>query len=174
MKNKFIQLSALLLLFFTTQAFTNPINKINFIGLNNTSEKTLLSLIPFEAGQIFSPYVSDQNIESLFKTELFENISIVKNEKSLDITLKENPTIKYFEIKLNTGSGFSSWLKNEKMLLTNEILNEQVAENQLSAGNTFTKRKLDKFVKILETKYLGAKGNVQKKRAKAGQKVIIT
>ena len=94
MKNKFIQLLALLFLFFTTQSFVNPINKINFIGLNNTSESTLLSLIPFEVGQIFSPYVSDQIIESLFKTGLFENISIVKYEKSLDITLKENPTIK--------------------------------------------------------------------------------
>ena len=92
MKNKFIQLLALLFLFFTTQSFANPINKINFIGLNNTSESTLLSLIPFEAGQIFSPYVSDQIIESLFKTGLFENISIVKNEKSLNISLKENPT----------------------------------------------------------------------------------
>ncbi len=47
MKNKFIQLSALLFLFFTTQAFANPINKINFIGLNNTSESTLLELNTF-------------------------------------------------------------------------------------------------------------------------------
>ena len=106
MKNKFIQLLALLFLFFTTQSFANPINKINFIGLNNTSESTLLSLIPFEAGQIFSPYVSDQIIESLFKTGLFENISIVKNEKSLNITLKENPTIKYLEIELSSDSAF--------------------------------------------------------------------
>ena len=153
MKNKFIQYSTILLLFFTTQAYSNPINKINFIGLNTTSESTLLKLIPFKIGQNFSPYASDEIIKSLFKSDLFENISIIKNENSLDITLKENPTVKYFEIKLNTGSGLSSWLKNEKMLLTNEILNEQVAENQLSAGNTFTKRKLDDFVKVLETKY---------------------
>jgi len=153
MKNKFINYSALLLLFFTTQAFANPINKINFIGLNNTSESTLLELIPFKIGQNFSSYASDEIIKSLFKSDLFENISITKNKNSLDIALKENPTVKYFEIKLNTGSGLSNWLKNEKMLLTNEILNEQVAENQLSAGNTFSKRKLDDFVAVLETKY---------------------
>ena len=47
MKNKFIQLLALLFLFFTTQAFANPINKINFIGLNNTSESTLLEINAF-------------------------------------------------------------------------------------------------------------------------------
>jgi len=153
MKNKFIQYSAILFLFFTTQALSNPINKINFIGLNVTSESTLLELIPFKIGQNFSPYASDEIVKSLFKSDLFENISIIKNENSLNITLKENPTIKYFEIKLNTGSGFSNWLKNEKMLFTTEILNEQLVENQLSAGNIFTKRKLDDFVTIIESKY---------------------
>ena len=153
MKNKFIQLSALLLLFFTTQAFTNPINKINFIGLNNTSERTLLSLMPFEAGQNFSPYVSDQIIKSLFKTELFENISIVKNEKSLNITLKENPTIKYLEIELSSDSVFSNWLKGEKIHFTSEALNEQITENQLSSGNIFTEKKLEDFLLLLESKY---------------------
>ena len=153
MKNKFIQLSALLLLFFTTQAFTNPINKINFIGLNNTSESTLLSLMPFEAGQNFSPYVSDQIIESLFKTGLFENISIVKNEKSLNITLKENPTIKYLEIELSSDSAFSNWLKGEKIHFTSEALNDQITENQLSTGNIFTEKKLEDFLLLLESKY---------------------
>ena len=153
MKNKFIQFSALLFLFFTTQSFANPINKINFIGLNNTSESTLLSLIPFEAGQIFSPYVSDQIIESLFKTGLFENISIVKNEKSLNITLKENPTIKYLEIELSSDSAFSNWLKGEKIHFTSEALNEQITENQLSTGNIFTEKKLEDFLLLLESKY---------------------
>ncbi len=106
MKNKFIQFSALLFLFFTTQAYSNPIDKINFIGLNNTSESTLLEILPFKIGQNFSPYASDQIIESLFKTGLFENISIIKNENSLNITLKENPNIKYFEIKLTQDQAF--------------------------------------------------------------------
>ena len=153
MKNKFIQLSVLLFLFCTSQAYSNPINKINFIGLNSTSESTLLALIPFEIGQNFSPYASDKIIEALFKTELFENISINKNDNSLDILLKENPNIKYFKITLNNDSAFSNWLKGEKIHFTSEALNEQIAENQLSAGNVFTKRKLEDFLLLLESKY---------------------
>ena len=153
MKNKFIQLLTLLFLFFTTQAYSNPINKINFIGLNNTSESTLLALMPFEIGQNFSPYASDQIIEALFKTELFENISIIKNKNSLEISLKENPNIRYFEIKLNTGSGFSNWIKGEKIYVTLEELNEHVTDSQLSAGNIFTERKLEEFLLFLESKY---------------------
>jgi len=153
MKNKFIQISTIFFLFCATQAFSNPINKINFIGLSNTPESSLLKLIPFELGQNFTSDTSNKIVESLFKTGLFENIRIIKNENSLDITLNENPNIKYFEIKLNKASGFSSWLKNEKMHFSAEILNTQVADNKLEAGNIFTKRKLKEFILLLESKY---------------------
>ena len=153
MKNKFINYSALLLLFFTTQAFANPINKINFIGLNNTSESTLFKLIPFEIGQNFSPNASDKIIKSLFETGLFENISIIKNENTLVISLKENPNIKYLEIQLITGSGFSNWVRGEKNHFTSEVLDQLKDDNQLSIGNTYTKRKLDNFILLLESRY---------------------
>ncbi len=153
MKNKFIQLLSFLFLFFTTQVYSNPIDKINFIGLNNNSESALLTLIPFEVGQNFSPYASDEIIESLFKTGLFKNISIKKNQNSLSITLKENPNIKYFEVNLDQGSGFSNWIKGEKMYLTSEVLNKLATDSQLSIGNIYTKRKLDEFVSLIESKY---------------------
>ena len=153
MKNKFIQYSALLFLFFTSQANSNPINKINFIGLNNTSESTLLSLMPFEIGQNFSPYASDKIIESLFNTQLFKSIKITKNENSIDITLKENPNIKYFDIDINSGKGISAWLKNEKIYLTSEMVKEHLENNELSAGNIYTERKLYDFISLLESKY---------------------
>ena len=146
MKNKFIQLLTLILLLFTTQILSNPINKINFIGLNTNSESTLLKLIPFKIGQNFSSYASDEIIESLFKTGLFENINIVKNKNSLNITLKVNPNIKYFEINLDTGSGFSNWIKGEKMHFSSEDLNEQLDKNKLSIGNIYTNRKLNDFI----------------------------
>ena len=153
MKNKLIQYSVLLFLFFTTQAYSNPINKINFIGLNNASESALITLIPFKIGQNFSSSDSDKIIDSLFKTGLFENIRIIKNKNALDISLKENPNIKYVEIKLNTGSGFSNWLKGEKMHLTSEDLNQLKADNNISTGDIYTKRKLNDFVLLLESKY---------------------
>jgi outer membrane protein assembly factor BamA len=95
MKNKLIQFSVILLLFFTAQVYANPINKINFIGLNNTSESTLLKSLSFKVGQNFSPDASDEIIEELFKTGFFSDIKIIKNEKTLDITLIENPYIRF-------------------------------------------------------------------------------
>ena len=154
MKNKLTQFMALLLLFFSSHVFANPITTINFIGLNNNSESALLEILPFKIGSNFSNDLSDKIIESLFKTGLFENISIVKSENSLNITLKENPNIKFFDINLNSDSGIFSWIKGEKLYFTSEVLNGFIKDNKLSAGNVYTKRKLDDFILLLKSKYV--------------------
>ena len=153
MKNKLRLLITSLFFFFTTQTLSNPIEKINFIGLNNSSEESILQFMPFKTGQIYDNSSSNLIIESLFNTGLFSDISITKTEDTLDITLTENPTIKYFDFELDSGSGFSNWLKGEKMLMSNEILEEQLIKSVLSPGSPFTQRKLDEFIFLLESKY---------------------
>jgi len=71
MKNKLIKFTFLLTLFFSIQVSANPINKINFVGLNFNSESTLLKIIPFKIGQDFSSSVSDQIIEVLLILAIF-------------------------------------------------------------------------------------------------------
>ena len=156
MKNKLRFLIATLFFFFTTQSISSPVEKVNFIGLNNTSEDSLLKVISFQSGQEFNDNVSNLMIESLFKTGLFEDISISQSQDNLNITLKENPTIKYIDFELDSGSGLSNWLKGEKILFTSEILDEELANNDLSAGNPFTQRKLEEFILFLESKYSGS------------------
>ena len=153
MKNKLIQFSIILLLFFTTQAHANLINKINFIGLNNTTESVLLRALSFKIGQNFSPGTSDEIIEELFKTGFFSDIKIIKNKKTLDISLIENPYIRYIDVNLNSGTGLFAWLKGEKFFLTSEVINDYLDNNKLSAGNIYTKRKLDDFISLLQSKY---------------------
>ena len=53
MKNKLRLLITILFFFFTAQSFSSPIQKINFIGLNNLSEESILQIMPFQVGQIF-------------------------------------------------------------------------------------------------------------------------
>ena len=149
MKNKLIQISILLFLLFTTQAYSNPIDKINFIGLNNTSESSLLKLLPFKLGQNFSPYASDKIIEALFQTGFFSDIRISKNENSIDIVLKENPYIKLFDIQLDNKDSSFAWLKAEKLFITPDAIDEYLDSNELAAGNIYTKRKLDEFILFL-------------------------
>ena len=80
MKNKFKILISLLFLFFTTHSYSNTINKVNFIGLNNAAEESLLALMPFENGQELTNSLSNEIIESLFETGLFSDVSISQNQ----------------------------------------------------------------------------------------------
>ena len=153
MKNKFNQLFALLLVFLSAQAYSNPINEINFIGLNNTSERILLKEININVGDEYSDASSNKIIESLFKTGLFSDISVTNIQGSLSITLVENPTIKFFDVTLETDSGFRSWLKGEKMFLSEELIQQDLDDNNLSVGSAYSESKLDNFILLLESKY---------------------
>ena len=94
MKNKLIKFTFLLTLFFSIQVSANPINKINFVGLNFNSESTLLKILPFKIGQNFSSSVSDQIIEVLFKTGYFSDIKIVKGDNEPYDHFKRKPLYK--------------------------------------------------------------------------------
>ena len=152
MNNNLIKSLILLFIFFANQAYSNTINAIKFIGLNNTTENTLIKYVPFKIGDEYSASLSNETIQSLFKTGLFSDISIINNDGVINISVLENPTIKYFEFNLDSESGFSNWLKNEKKLLTPEQLNEIVITNNLSSGNPFTQQKLDDLILTLNSK----------------------
>ena len=153
MNNKLRILISLLFFFFTTHSYSNPIDKINFIGLNNATEESLIGLMPFKAGQELTSSLSNGIIESLFKTGLFSDINIAKDQNILNITVAENPTVKYFEINLESISGLSSWLKGEKLLITSELLKEELENFELSAGSPFFQKKLDDLILFIESKY---------------------
>ena len=106
MKNKLIQFSVILLLFFTAQVYANPFNRL-LKYFNSVFPSFSLKSLSFKVGQNFSPDASDKIIEELFKTGFFSDIKIIKNEKTLDITLIENPYIRYIDVNLNSGSGLS-------------------------------------------------------------------
>ena len=156
MKNKLNHVLVIVFLFFTTNVYSNPIEKINFIGLNNTTENTLLKEIPLKVGDEYSDSASDTIIQSLFQTGLFSDISVTSNEGNINITLVENPTIKFFVFNIDSGSGFSNWLKGEKLLLSTETLKEELETNKLSSGNPYTQTKLDEFLLLLKSKYSGS------------------
>jgi outer membrane protein insertion porin family len=153
MKNKLVHSLFLLFLFFTTQALSNSVSEIKFIGLNSSSENTLLKDMPLKIGDEYSDSTSNVIIQSLFKTGLFSDISILNNEGIINITVIENPTIKYFDFILDSGSGLTKWLKGEKMLLSSDLLNEMLDKTKLSTGNSYSQNKLDELLLLLESRY---------------------
>ena len=153
MKNILNQIIILLLLLSSSQVHSNAIKKIDFIGLNNTSESNLIKLLPFSVGENYSSSKSDEIIKSLFATGFFSDISINENDGTLEIILKENPIIKYIEFETTSDTTFSSWINGDKPHLSNDQLSELSKNNSFVAGNVFTNGILDEFISIIESAY---------------------
>ena len=154
MKNKIIKFICLVSLLFSFQSLANPINKIDFVGLNVISSTTLMAIIPVNIGDEYNQNTSDKIIQALFNTGYFSDISVSNNDDNLTILLVENPYIKYFNVSNETTSGWSNWLNNEVEFLNLSNLEELVESNELSAGNMFTKLKLTDFVSSLKAEYI--------------------
>ena len=162
MKNKIIKFVLLISLFFSMQGFANPINKIDFVGLNVISSNSLIDLLPVEIGDQHNEQISNKIIEVLFNTGYFSDIKIDFNSDNLSITLIENPVVKYFDVKTGTGSRWSDWLNTEPDFLNEETINEYIESNKLSAGNIYAQSKFSDFISSLKDEYIaGGFYNVQ-------------
>jgi len=162
MKNKIIKFVFLVSLFFSIQGFANPINKIDFVGLNVISSSSLIDLLPVEIGDQYNEQSSNKIIEVLFKTGYFSDIKIDINSDNLLITLIENPVVKYFDVKTGSDSVWFDWLNTEPNFLNKATINEYIESNKLSAGNIYTQSKFSDFVSSLKDEYIaGGFYNVQ-------------
>ena len=70
MKNKLRPLFSLLLLFVSTQSYSNTIEKINFIGLNNVTENTLLKIISGNTKKNHIEHINDYILENKKKFKI--------------------------------------------------------------------------------------------------------
>ena len=162
MNNKIIKFICLVSLLFSIQSIANPINKINFVGLNVISSSSLIDILPVKIGDQYNEQISNNIIESLFKTGYFSDIKIDINNDILLITLIENPVVKYFDVQNESDSIWSDWLNNQPEFLNEATINEYIESNKLSAGNFYTQSKFSNFVLSLKDEYIaGGFYNIQ-------------
>ena len=154
MKNKFKLILILPFFFFSTQTISDPINKITFIGLNNTIDSSLIDSLTFKAGQDFSAADSDQIIKELFSTGYFSDIRLTKKSNELEIFVEENPFIKFIDIALSKPNPWTDWLNPEEQLYNKEKLEELLLDNKLNAGSVFSNDKFDSFLFALRDEYV--------------------
>ena len=158
MKNKIIKFVFLVSLFFSMQGFANPINKINFVGLNVIQSSSLLELLPVKIGDQYNDQTLNKIIKALFNTDYFSDINVENNNGNLTITFIENPTIKYINVKIGPDKNWSNWLdfSSESELLNDSTINASIQSYKLSAGEFYNKKKITDFVSDLNSQYNAA------------------
>jgi len=141
MKLKLVLLPLFLLI--SSSAFSEKISSIDIFGLNTISRGTVLEYIPFEVGD----EINDQTLlsidKSLKKTGFFSNISLKIIKNILEITLTENPTIKFLEFKN---------YKND-LVLNDQMIDSIKINSGLGVGKIYSKDQLNKLINQLLSLY---------------------
>jgi len=90
---KIILYSFLLLLFLTKLSLATVINKIEVNGNNRISKETVIIFGDIELNSDINDSKLDLILKKLYETNFFKNIDLLINNKTLIITLIENPLI---------------------------------------------------------------------------------
>jgi len=141
---KIITKTALMAMFLSPAITTAEVIKnIEILGLNSISRGTVLSYLPVEVGDDYNNQVSNQIIKSLYKTSFFKDIELSQENQTLKITLQENPHIKYVDV-----------INYSDKVIEEEALNKILKNMNLSQGQIFNKRQLDKLISQLKSSYI--------------------
>ncbi len=137
---KFILVGSLLIPFFVN---SDPIKKIEILGLDVISRGTALSYLPVEVGDNYTTKTLKKIINSLYKTQFFKDIKVNEVNQNLKITVIENPHIKYINL-----------LNYSKEVIDEKIIEKVLSSMNLTTGKVFSKKKLHKLVEQLKAIYI--------------------
>ena len=101
MKKIFLLFVCLISLQLNLLASDDSITSINITGTQRIDIETVISYSDVEIGDTYTEILGNQILKNLFNTNLFSNIEVSFNNTTLNINLKENPTINLVSFKGN-------------------------------------------------------------------------
>jgi len=133
----------ILLSLFLNSALAEKITVIKIFGLDTISRGTVLNYLPIEVNDEVTDEIKLLARNRLLSTNFFSQVNIEISNSELLLTVKENPKVKYFDIK-----GF----KEDKVL--SENINDKIRRNySLEIGDIFVSDNLDKLIDQLRILY---------------------
>jgi len=139
-KNRIVTLILLLFVFTQVMAFDFVANRIVFVGLHHIPASTALNYLPVKPGDRITNSVSDNIIQSLYKTGFFENVSLSRQGNTLIITVQEQPTIGKITLSGN------------KVIKSNELLSV-LRKMHIAEGYEYNKSSLKEIKSALLSQY---------------------
>lgn len=121
-----------------SQAFV--VKAVRIEGLQNLTTKSVLTYVPVKAGQEFNDSDSDRLLKAMYKTGFFDNVSVLRQQNTLVIAVKERPMITLIKV---TGNSEISLDKIQPVM----------KKIGLAAGQIYDPMKLRLFSRSLEQQY---------------------
>ena len=131
------------LILFSSFSYSEVIKEIKIDGLKNISRGTVLSYLPYERNDDFLPESLKKAEQKLLDTGLFKNINTNFTNGVLEVSIEENPVIKFFDFK-NYDNG---------LVLDDEIIQQIKDNSNLKIGKIYNEKRLINLIKELQTLY---------------------
>jgi len=146
--SKLVLLKAVLLslvfILFTHSSFAQLVQKIEINGLNSIDRGTILSYLPIEVNDEFSPSSIPLIDKNLLDTNFFKKVSTEFVNGTLQINIEENPIIKYVEFK-----GY----KEDAVLSENSI--QKIQDNSdIKPGKIFNDKTFNTLLRQIQLLYI--------------------
>jgi len=142
MKPKFIFF--IIFLSLSANTLSETVDKIQINGLSNITRGTVLSYLPIEIGDpIPSELTQKKLISSIKDTNFFDKVELSISGNQINITVSENPIIKYFE--------FKNYKEDE--VLNEKIISDIIKNFNLSKGKIFNQNNLNDLIVQLKKIY---------------------
>ena len=90
---KLIKLFFVILIFFSGNAFSNTLNKIEIIGNERISKETIKLFIQVDINEEINDNKLNKILNDLYETNFFNDVSIKFDNQILSIIVEENPII---------------------------------------------------------------------------------
>jgi outer membrane protein insertion porin family len=127
---KLIKLLFVMLLFFSTNAFSNVLNNIIITGNDRISKETIKLFIQVDINEEINDNKLNKILKDLYETNFFKNVSVEFDEKILSIIVEENPIIEnisYVGLKSNR---IKEILKQETTIKSRSSYNENLLKKE--------------------------------------------
>ena len=129
---KLIKLFFVILIFFSGNAFSNTLNKIEIIGNERISKETIKLFIKVDINEEINDNKLNKILNDLYETNFFNDVSVKFDNQILSIRVEENPIIEnifYEGVKSNRILGI---LKDQTYIKSRSSYNEILLKKEKS------------------------------------------
>ena len=114
----------LILFFLSSHSFSEILNKIEIIGNDRVSKKTVKLFIQVDLKDEINDTKLNKILKDLYETGFFKNVSVNFKDKILTINVDENPIIENIEYKGIKSNKILNFIKEDTLIKSRSSYNE--------------------------------------------------
>ena len=126
----FLKVIILILLFYSSHAFSNTLDRIKIIGNERISDETIKLFINVDISEVIDDNKLNNILKDLYETDFFKDINLSFNNQILTINVIENPIIENIFYKGIKADKILNIIKDNSYIKSRSSYNEKLLKKE--------------------------------------------